>query len=567
MEKVTPSQWSEVKKVKFHHRVIHRVRKFYHQDLFRKIYTVAIIWLIGANVFSLIQYHSFADELEAPQSEAHSESQVWTDVSEGGGDSLTNLGDDDNSSDWTETSDEDNGKEWEDSNEESWETQEWEIQENDTPTDEENTQNDGDEQAETVSDNTVLDNTEWEGAPTHPSQASEWEDYIEWNLSWDSNSQNNTSNSGSDSDSENQQAKTDTNDTVLDHSFSLEEGDTQTPSSPFQWSEDGQEQNFTEEKNSWTETNNTSNGWGWSSSQKPKAEENIDIWKTLNTKEIEGTTDKNWLILKVKAPVKSFPKWTELRISILDDKDEIKELKENTIKQHSNVLANNDFIIFDIKFIYTLPDGEEVELQPLVWKKVEISFNYINNKLAGLSSDELNELKVYYENDWKIKEATINEEKTESWEMVVDWEKMSKYFILAKSVPQTSIEVLKENIDTIVEDATEYLADKRAEELAQIWTTLNEEAIKLQYVYKDIIANASIPAESFPKVADLKLTPITDSNDMKSIKNQLLEKGNITKKSDLVAFKLSFLYTLSNWVQEQLEPLEWKTVDVSFIYA
>ena len=52
-----------------------------------------------------------------------------------------------------------------------------------------------------------------------------------------------------------------------------------------------------------------------------------DIWKTLNTKEIEGMIDKNWLILKVKAPVKSFPKWTELRISILDDKDEIKELK------------------------------------------------------------------------------------------------------------------------------------------------------------------------------------------------------------------------------------------------
>ena len=51
------SQWTDVKNIKFHH----RVKRFYYKNLFRKIYTVAIIWLIAANVFSLFQYQSFAE--------------------------------------------------------------------------------------------------------------------------------------------------------------------------------------------------------------------------------------------------------------------------------------------------------------------------------------------------------------------------------------------------------------------------------------------------------------------------------------------------------------------------
>ena len=59
MEQSNQTQWSEVKEIKFHH----KVKRFYHKNLFRKIYTVAIIWLIGANVFSMVKYASFADEL------------------------------------------------------------------------------------------------------------------------------------------------------------------------------------------------------------------------------------------------------------------------------------------------------------------------------------------------------------------------------------------------------------------------------------------------------------------------------------------------------------------------
>jgi len=50
------NRW-DVKKIRFHH----RVKRFYYKNLFRKIYTVAIIWLIAANVFSLFKYQSFAE--------------------------------------------------------------------------------------------------------------------------------------------------------------------------------------------------------------------------------------------------------------------------------------------------------------------------------------------------------------------------------------------------------------------------------------------------------------------------------------------------------------------------
>ena len=60
MEEMTPHNWTDVKKIKFHH----RVKRFYYKNLFRKIYTVAIIWLIGANIFSIMKYSSFADEYD-----------------------------------------------------------------------------------------------------------------------------------------------------------------------------------------------------------------------------------------------------------------------------------------------------------------------------------------------------------------------------------------------------------------------------------------------------------------------------------------------------------------------
>ena len=60
MENNNQIQWSEVKKIKFHH----RVKRFYYKNLFRKIYTAVIIWLIAVNIFSIVKYQSFADEIQ-----------------------------------------------------------------------------------------------------------------------------------------------------------------------------------------------------------------------------------------------------------------------------------------------------------------------------------------------------------------------------------------------------------------------------------------------------------------------------------------------------------------------
>ena len=70
----TTPDLSQVNKVKFHH----RVKNFYYKNLFRKIYTVAIIWLIAANVFSLFKYQSFANEYDTLQ--PVSQDSEWLDT-------------------------------------------------------------------------------------------------------------------------------------------------------------------------------------------------------------------------------------------------------------------------------------------------------------------------------------------------------------------------------------------------------------------------------------------------------------------------------------------------------
>ena len=69
MEQNNQTQWSQVKQVKFHH----RVKRFYYKNLFRKIYTVVIIWLIWAYIFSWVKYASFADELPV-------QTNTWTEI-------------------------------------------------------------------------------------------------------------------------------------------------------------------------------------------------------------------------------------------------------------------------------------------------------------------------------------------------------------------------------------------------------------------------------------------------------------------------------------------------------
>jgi len=56
MENKKQSQWLDVKEIKFHH----KMKRFYHINTFRKGYTMIIIWLLLANIFSIFKYKTFA---------------------------------------------------------------------------------------------------------------------------------------------------------------------------------------------------------------------------------------------------------------------------------------------------------------------------------------------------------------------------------------------------------------------------------------------------------------------------------------------------------------------------
>ena len=330
----------------------------------------------------------------------------------------------------------------------------------------------------------------------------------------------------------------------------------------------------TTEINTWdtTEINTWDNQWWnwggnwWSSVIEPDENEKLEnIWDELNEEELEWSTDNNGIIFKVKAPVNSFPKWTELNVSVLDDEEEINELKELIINQYNNVLVENDFTIFDVSFLYVLSDWEEVELQAYTWQTVKVSFDYSNNdKLVELSNIEWNELKVYYIDDnEEVQEAVLDEEQTIDWEMVIDGEYMNKYLIVAQVKPILPIDVLKES----VEEVKEKMEQLRAERLANMWNELNEEEIVWEDMYKDVIVNVVAPVNSFPKWTELRISPITTKKDIQAIKDQLVENTDVTEDSEVVSFDISFIYTILSWEEIELQPYTWQTVKVSFNYT
>jgi len=126
-----------------------------------------------------------------------------------------------------------------------------------------------------------------------------------------------------------------------------------------------------------------------------EAKRNAEIaqaWKNLNKKEIsEEETYKN-VVLTVEAPEKSLPVGTEIRIEPITDKEEIKTLKDQLVKE-TTVKTDSELLFFDISFIYKVSDGAEIKLQSKKSEKVKVSFNYTNNSTL---SEVSNELKVYY---------------------------------------------------------------------------------------------------------------------------------------------------------------------------
>jgi hypothetical protein len=73
-------------------------------------------------------------------------------------------------------------------------------------------------------------------------------------------------------------------------------------------------------------------------------------------------------------------------------------------------------------------------------------------------------------------------------------------------------------------------------------------------MYKNVIVNVEAPIGSFPSVAELRITPITTKSQQQQIKDQLVENTDVTQESELVSFDISFIYTLSNGEEVELQP-------------
>ena len=353
----------------------------------------------------------------------------------GGGGSLTNLGDDEDLSDWADGSEEKETSELEDFVDDSWESDtQWFTQET-----QENAEDAATENAKTDTDNTVLDDFSHfsEGADDSASSTFRWDGE-------NSLEQNGKTQKTAD-DTATQKAKTDTDDTVLDYSFQTvgEEGDNLTSSSSLLWEEVALKQSFTwdMEALTWEVEELT-----WSILELTTAREN------LNIDTIEKSEKYNKVTVNVKALSGTFPEGTELNIEPVKW-NKLEDVKQQISGSPTNNLDEDfEIVAFNITFVYKLSNGEEVEVQPLSWQSVQVTFDYsMNNELKQADKDETQEIQIYHINDkddnWdKVSEweevtekVEINEMKSEEIDnvLVVDAEKFSIYAIIKTNIPES----------------------------------------------------------------------------------------------------------------------------------
>lgn len=163
----------------------------------------------------------------------------------------------------------------------------------------------------------------------------------------------------------------------------------------------------------------------------------------LNEEEISWNKYYNGVTVDVLAPAKSFPKGTELRITPITKTRELNQIREQIIDVDNTIEDNAEVVAFNISFIYTLLSWDEVELQPLSWNTVKVSFNYEwNRNLIKADTNNEQEVKVFHidnkDENWEeveeweevIEKVKINEEASEKlWEVVVDAESFSTYAV------------------------------------------------------------------------------------------------------------------------------------------
>ena len=171
------------------------------------------------------------------------------------------------------------------------------------------------------------------------------------------------------------------------------------------------------------------------------ANNNLENWinSNLNKEEITWKVYYNNITTEVIAPIWSFQEGTILSIVPIKTKKKLKEIKDQLVEQQEEITEESDMVAFDISFLYSWE-----EVQPIIWKTVQVTFNYWNHKaLTQADEDKGKELKVYHLNDKdedgnkvgnisdiKVEEVEIT--KSEEWKLTVDAESFSVYTIVTQ---------------------------------------------------------------------------------------------------------------------------------------
>ena len=105
-------------------------------------------------------------------------------------------------------------------------------------------------------------------------------------------------------------------------------------------------------------------------------------------------------------------------------------------------------------------------------------------------------------------------------------------------------------------------------ELSIARETLNTNPIIWTENTKWVTVNVEAQAWTFPEWTELRIKPITLNKELNEIKEQIIDsQKNVSEDSELVAFDISFIYTLSGWDGVEVQPKNGEWVKVTFDYT
>jgi len=281
-------------------------------------------------------------------------------------------------------------------------------------------------------------------------------------------------------------------------------------------------------------------------------------------------------------------KWWEPEIKEVTWDVEYRATYTYTLRKYTVTWKNEDETVLKIEEVeyWTIPTYDEEVPTKESTEEYEYIFTWWDKKIDEVKWDV--EYVARYETKEILKEdiSTLShdDENILSWtiEKWSEWSNdLGRWWNIQNSLSDSlelktwdveswsALDLLKELllVQTETWEVLEYTEKDKELELSHVWETLNEKEITWNKMYKNVIVNVEAPIGSFPSVAELRITPITTKSQQQQIKNQLVENTDVTQESELVSFDISFIYTLSNWEEVELQPLEWQTVKVSFNYT